>query len=739
MNAGVDRERSRTRTAGVPIAWPSPIAVIAIGTLPVLALLFKDTVREMLADLPLGRGDAIATIWVGLAIATLLVAALEILALPVVLALAGQRPSLLSAFLGRGVRVVLIGLAVLVALEALLASGVVLILEHLIFGRAFPGSIAITIVGGFAGVFYLLRATASYPRRRVEFPAFVIDPEREPKLAKMNRDLAARLSIPPADHILIGPELMVGVTDAPTWVDDRTHVGTTLYLSWPLLRILSSDQTAAVIAHELAHVAASHLDSGRELDRGIDRAREALVKLDTEVYDNPAARIGTQPAAIWIRWMLAATLPVVAMHQRPRELDADRIAADLVGADVLGGALVTIGVAEMLAPVWKHLATDPRAVVLARGGLPTDAFADAVEKMLASEDLDALLAAEDTTSTHPTVAERLRAIAVVPTPSIAPDPAITTLLSGGREIGSTLSHRIREGPRSIKSDVINALRFEVGLAGILTTLVVLGAFTLFVAASGNELGNQANAVGWFLVLMAVIALAGVVYFGLQQEIVFDDAGVSATGWFRRLIDRRNPVVAWAEIRHATLGHVRSIKVATSHRSFEIHGTWLNDRDIRRVIEGLRSHGIPVRFKFFSRGFDDERRVVVWFIGNAFLVPTLRRADDGGMVETEPVRQVELEPSALFAAIAKGLDAPPKAIGPRARVVDLRARETDGRRVVIAGSRNLSTVRIDGFDDHWWDESPPDAGRVVGLIFEVFEIEWDDEGFDDDVDVVEPAG
>jgi len=702
------------------------LAVIAFGTLPALALLFEGTVREVLADLPLGRADAIASIWIGLAIGTLALGALGFVALPLVLVLAGRQPRLLIAFLERGARASLVGLAVLVACETFLASGLVLILEHLILGRAFGGSIAITLVGGFAGVFYLLRAAVTYPGRTLEFMAIEVDPERETALATMYRDLAARLSIPPPDHVLIGPEMMFAVTTTPVVVDDRTLVGTTLYLSWPLLRVLSSEQTAAVVAHEFAHVAASHFDTTRRLDRGIERLLEASVRLDNEVYDNPAARIGTQPAAIWLRRMLAATRPVVALQRRPHELEADGVAANLVGADALGGALVTISTAEMLSPAWKHLAADPRAIIRSGGEPPTEAFADLIGRMLSSEDLDALLATEDPSSTHPPVAERLRAIGAAPMPAIAPNPAISTLLASGREIGSTLSRRMREGPRLVKDDIINALRFEVGLAGILVAIGALGAFTLLVVLSGDELGNQSNTVGWLLVFMVVLALAGAIYFGLQQEIVIDGAGVSATGWFRRLLGRRSPAVPWPTIERATVGHMRSIRVVTSRRPFEVHGTWLNDRDIRRIIEGLRSRGVPVRFKLGSRGFDDERRAVVWFIGDAFLVPTLRRAEDGRILETEPVHEVGLEPKALVAAIAREIAAPPKAMDPRARTVDLKARAPEGRRVVIAGSRSLFTVRMDGFEDHWWDEGPPDAARAVALIFDVFELDIPDE-------------
>jgi Zn-dependent protease with chaperone function len=709
------------------------LAVIAFATLPVLALLFGPTVRGLLADLPLGRGEAIASIWLGLTVGTLTIAVVGFVALPVALALGRRRPWLLVEFLERGVRVALVGLAVLVACEALLASGLVLIIERLLFGRAFGGSIAITMIGGFAGVFYLLRTAMKYPSRTLEMTAIEIEPSREPALETMYRDLAARLSIAPPDHVLIGPEIMFAVTRTPVVLDGRTLVGTTLYLSWPLLRLLSSDQTAAAVAHEFAHIAASHLDTGRRLDRGIERLREASHTLDTEVYDNALARIATQPAAIWLRHMFTAIRGVVTVQQRPDELEADRTAAGLVGADVLGRALVTYAAAETLSLVWKHLATDPRAIARARGEPPTEPFAKAVDELLSSEDLDELLAADYPISTHPSVAERLRGIGAVPTPAVADDPALTTLITGGGAIASALGRRMREGPRMIRDDVINPIRFEVGLAGIVVVVGLLGVFTLLVVLSDDAFRNQANAVMWGLILMVVVALAGVIYIGLQHEVVIDGQGVSATGWFRRLFGRRSRVVPWSSISRATVGHARSIKVATGAGSLEVYGTWLNDRDIRRIIEGLRSHGVPIRFKLGARGFDDERRAILWFTGEVFLVPTLRRADDGRIVETEPVREIGLEPEALFAAISRELTAPPKMLDPGTRPVDMRARTPEGRRVVIAGSRNHSTIRIDGFEDHWWDESPPDAGRSVALIFDVFELDLPEE---DEADPVE---
>jgi Zn-dependent protease with chaperone function len=715
---------------GLPSAWPSPFAVFAFGTLPLLALLFGSVVQGLLADLPLGRGQAITSIWVGLAIGTLAITAAGLLALPVFLALSRQRPWLLVVFLERGVQVTLVGLAVLVACEALLASGLVLIVERLAFGRAFGGSIAITMIGGFAGVFYLLRAAATYPNPTVEMTAVEIEPGREPAVETMYRDLAARLSIAPPDHVLIGPEIVFAVTRTPVVLDDKTLVGTTLYLSWPLLRVLSTEQTAAVVAHELAHIAASHLDTGRRLDRGIARLHEASVRLDTEVYENAFARIATQPAAIWLRRMFAATRGVVALQQRPAELEADRRAAELVGVDVLGGALVTFAAAERLALVWMHLSRDPRAIVRAGGEPPTEPFAHAVARMLSSEDLDDLLAADDAIATHPPVAERLKAIGAVATPAVAQHPAFTTLLAGGRQIASDLSRRMRQGPRSIRDDVIDRLRFEVGLAGILVVIGLFGAFTLLVSVIGDDLGYAK----WGVLLMAVVALAGVVYVGLQQEIVIDAEGISATGWLQRLLGQRSRTVPWASISTATVGHARSIKVASGGRPLEVHGTWLNDRDVRRVIEGLRSHGVSVRFKLGARGFDDERRAVVWFTGEAFLVPTLRRADYGRILETEPVREVDLDSEALFAAIARELAVPPKAMGPRARQVDLGARSPNARRVVVAGSRNQSTIRIDGFEDHWWDERAADAGSVVALIFDVFELEEPDSEDEDAVEV-----
>ena len=704
------------------------VTVLAVATLPVIALLLGGPLRAVLADLPLGRGAAIASLWTVLAVLTLVIGAAWLAAIPLTAAAGRRRPALLVAFLEQGVRVALVGLAVLVACEAVLATGIFLILERLFFGQAYPGSAAITLIGGFAGVFYLGRAAVIYPGTTHELTAVEIDPHAEPALWALIRSLAARLTLSPPDHALVGPELDFFVGAAPLRIDQRTVAGTSLYLSWPLLRLLSRDQAEAVIAHALAHLAGGHVDTGRRLDRGFRRLQEAGLRLDTEVMDNPAARIGTLPAAIWLRQAIAALHTPATAVQRPHEFESDRRAADVVGADaLLAGALMLTANAHLLAPLWTHLSTDPRAIRGAGGALPTEPFAAAVSAWLRSEDLDELIAADAQDSTHPPLGERLRAIGVEPhAPSVADPPATDALLTDGRVIGSTLDRLIRAGPRLTRDDVVNPLRLEVGLAGTLAVMGVFGSIALLAAMSGNELGNEANATVWAMILVGVVGFAGLVYLGLQQEIVFDDVGVSATGWFRRMLGRRSRRLAWGSIRRATVGHVRSIRITTDGRPTELHGTWLNDRDVRRVVEGLRSHGVPVRFKLGAGGFDDERRVVVWLAGDRFVVPTLRRTDEGGIIETGPVQEIPLDPEPLLAALTRALAAPLKAVGPRSRPVDVHGGLPDPRRVTITGSTKLSTIRIDGFEDVWWEEGPPDVAATVLLLFDVFELEVRDD-------------
>ncbi len=252
--------------------------------------------------------------------------------------------------------------------------------------------------------------------------------------------------------------------------------------------------------------------------------------------------------------------------------------------------------------------------------------------------------------------------------------------------------------------------------------------------SGNELGNQASAIRAGVLLMGVTAAAGIAYVGLQQEIVFDEHGISVTGWFRRIRRRRSSIVPWATVRRATVGHVRSIRLETDGRRLEIHGTWLSEQDIRRVIEALRSHGVPVAFKRGARGLDDERRAVVWYRPGGFLVPTLRRAVDGATVETEPLREVAVDPALLHGALAAALRQPPAPMGPRSRPVDVRTREPDARRVVVAGSARVTTIRIDGFAEHWWVPGPPDAWTAVALILDVFELIEPDDATDAGLDL-----
>jgi Zn-dependent protease with chaperone function len=726
-----------TGVAGLPSAWPSPFAVIALGTLPVLALLSGPTVNGLLADMPLGRGAAIASIWLILAIVTTALAVIGLLALPLMVAVGRRRPQLLVAFIERIVRVALVGLALIVAGETLLASGVVLIIERLVLGTTFAGSVAIVMFGGFAGVYYLLRAATRTPKSTERVTAISIEPGSEPALDSLVEDLAIRLSVSPPDRVVVGPELTFFVTSRPILVDERMLTGTTLYLSWPVLWLLSSAELSAVVAHELAHVAANHLETGRRLGGGIDRLHEALLSLDSDVHDNPGARIGTQPAAIWLNRVLVVIGALVAVQRQPTELEADRIATDVVDPDRLGAALVMIATAHAMTPVWRHLATDPRATAIDK--TPPQAFAEVVDQMLASEHRDALLAARDPWSTHPSVVERLDAIgATAGKAAVADEPAMKTLFGCARAIDTALADRMRNGPQPIRSGVINSPGFDVVVAAIAAFFVFFAGFTLLIAASGNPLGNQLNAIIWGVILMIVVALAGAFYVGVQQEVVIDDDGISATGWFKRFVGLRSRVMPWAPLPRATVGHAQSIRLRSDGRSIEIHGTWMQGREVRRVIEGLRSHEVPIWFKAGAGDLDDERRVVVWFVGDRFLVPTLRRTKEGQLVETEKVRESALDMLALCRVIAAVLSDRPGPIGRRSRLVDIKAGLPDARRIVITGTRDRSNIRIDGIENQWWFEGPPEAVMAVRLIFDVFELgesgDEEDAGHVDDGDV-----
>ena len=155
-----------------------------------------------------------------------------------------------------------------------------------------------------------------------------------PLLWRRIRHMAKRLKTAPPDHIVAGIDTNFFVTEAPLTVGQRQLMGRSLFVSIPLLRVLSVPEADAVLGHELAHF------------RGGDTQARAQLGPKLQQYDH------------YLKGMHEVGFTVVVYHfmqlyrmvfqlalsrdSRAREFKADRTAAKLVSAQGIVQSLLKI-------------------------------------------------------------------------------------------------------------------------------------------------------------------------------------------------------------------------------------------------------------------------------------------------------------------------------------------------------------------------------------------------------------
>src|SRR5690606_6087716 len=118
---------------------------------------------------------------------------------------------------------------------------------------------------GFAGIGALLGLGILWRTLRMFRPAVgavigvPFSPIEQPRLALLVQQIAKATNARMPDNIVLGLDPNFFATTAPmhTPTSRRLLTGQTLYLSLPLMRVLSLDEVKAVVGHELAHFSGS--------------------------------------------------------------------------------------------------------------------------------------------------------------------------------------------------------------------------------------------------------------------------------------------------------------------------------------------------------------------------------------------------------------------------------------------------------------------------------------------------
>lgn len=287
----------------------------------------------------------------------------------------------------------LAGLYVLAFLVAvtwlLLAIGVVLVLGNRTASPNFNTGPALLATGSFVAVVLMLREVG-----RISQPAgpradsWLIREAQAPQLWALVRDLADRVGTAAPAELRLTGDVNAVVTD-DSWLLGLGHGRRRLYLGAPLLVGLRSDELAAVVAHELGHYARRHARFTEPVHRGAIALAAARQRIEEAMQANKVVQ--------WYGWPVYLTIglygSVFTLLTRPirqrQELEADRVAARLVGPAALASALSAV---PAVAAAWARFQRDfAEPLRVATGLVPDDPF-HAFGCMLADPDTQPVLA-----------------------------------------------------------------------------------------------------------------------------------------------------------------------------------------------------------------------------------------------------------------------------------------------------------------------------------------------------------
>ena len=232
-----------------------------------------------------------------------------------------------------------------------------IMIPYLIIAAAIGGVVLTAIViGSLFQMFKTARSSA------IGIP---LEDGEAPELRAMIDEIAAQLETTTPDNIVLGLEPTFFVTSVPTSTPfaEKELTGETIYLSLPLMRVLSTEETKSIIGHELGHFTGADTEFSKKFApayAGINHARYNLAN-----QGHIGLQIGAMPINTILNFVLGAFEPAEKKISREREYRADEIGASVGSAEALSSALVKLSTLFHIWQVESHDAIN--RVVVGRG------------------------------------------------------------------------------------------------------------------------------------------------------------------------------------------------------------------------------------------------------------------------------------------------------------------------------------------------------------------------------------
>ncbi|HEY7488877.1 MAG TPA: M48 family metallopeptidase [Streptosporangiaceae bacterium] len=279
------------------------------------------------------------------------------------------------------------------------------------------GAIKLAVIASIAA-FALLRALLMVGTRQEEDEyGFAVRPADEPVLWREVTELAGVVGTAPPEEIRLVPDVNAAVSEDTRMLGLRA-VKRTMYIGLPLLATLTVAEMRGVLGHELGHYSGAHTRLGAPTYRG----RVALIKAISGLGNHPILRrIFVTYAKLYFRVSQAVS--------RQQEHEADEFAVRISGRQAAGSALSKVHAAGA---AWEYYLNSYVSLGGAAKATPRDLFGGFRALLAAQAQRFAEEAASQERSpydSHPSLPERLAAIARLPEPTAQRDdrPAVTLL------------------------------------------------------------------------------------------------------------------------------------------------------------------------------------------------------------------------------------------------------------------------------------------------------------------------
>lgn len=191
-------------------------------------------------------------------------------------------------------------------------------------------------------LFASVRSLAPLPPLALGIQGRLMTREAAPAVWRWVRGLASSLGAPVPDQLVIGIAEGFFVTSAQVRLLPRgdTLTGRTLYLPLTYLSVLSRDEAASIVGHELGHFAAGDTEHGAQLALAYRRVQQGVDRLQAHQDEVPS--VFNLPS-LWTLQAYADALDEAFFHfSRQQELRADALGAKATSVEAAACALLRV-------------------------------------------------------------------------------------------------------------------------------------------------------------------------------------------------------------------------------------------------------------------------------------------------------------------------------------------------------------------------------------------------------------